>query len=251
MNIDSEQKADISFHLNYLKNLDINGYTLESINFLTNEIIFCKKNEENKIKYNFDEMEKQKNMVGESTINNETTSDVNKILPNSEMLSETSDQNQVFSYKIEKEPQQQSQSQNQNKNQNGGNGLNNTNNKSIFKSSKYSDTSSVKFTEISNYSKTSSAMYNDRSDNFSETSVIGQIGGGIETSDTLMSISELKERKNKSKSSSSSTTFKSNLDIGIFKKSQNQSGGSKSNLDLKKRMGELGINSSSTSSICE
>ena len=39
--------------------------------------------------------------------------------------------------------------------------------------------------------------------------------------------------------------------MDIFKKSKNQEGGFKSNSDLKKKMLEAGINSSSTSSICE
>jgi hypothetical protein len=111
---------------------------------------------------------------------------------------------------------------------------------SIFKSSKYSDTSSAKFTDVGNLSQTSSVNFNGRSDKYSDTSVLAQNGGnGFETSDTLRSVSELKERKNLSKS---------NLDMGIFKKMQ--SGGS-SNLEIKKRMMEVGINSSSTSSVCE
>ena len=129
-------------------------------------------------------------------------------------------------------------------------------NKSIFKSSKYSETSSAKYTDISNFSQTSSVNYNGRSDKYSDTSALGQIGGygdsdasifiqnggeGNETSDTLRSISELKDRKK--------VSSKSNLDIGIFKKVQQQSGGSTN--ELKKRMMEAGINSSSTSSVCE
>ena len=115
--------------------------------------------------------------------------------------------------------------------------------KNIFKSSKYSDTSSIRQSEMLNYSKTSSVAFNDRSDKYSETSVIGQIGGNLDISDTLRSISELKERKSKSSNT--------NLNIGIFKKTQ--TGGSKNDDNLKKKMLEVGINSnsSSTSSICE
>ena len=112
--------------------------------------------------------------------------------------------------------------------------------KNIFKKMNYSETSSIKMSNVTNNSKTSSEMFNGRSDKYSETSIIGQIGGkNNETSETLMGISELKQRK----------TSKSNLDMGIFKK--NQSGGSADN-SVKKKMMDIGINSnSSTSSICE
>ena len=113
--------------------------------------------------------------------------------------------------------------------------------KNIFKKSKYSDTSSVQVNELSNYSKTSSVVFNNRSDKYSDTSIIGQVGGKLnETSDTLMDMSELKQRKN---------VKSSNLDMGIFRK--NQSGGS-IDTNIKKKMINAGINStSSTSSICE
>jgi len=112
--------------------------------------------------------------------------------------------------------------------------------KNIFKKMNYSETSSIKMSNVTNNSKTSSEMFNGRSDKYSETSIIGQIGGkNNETSETLMGISELKQRK----------TYKSNLDMVIFKK--NQSGGSADN-SVKKKMMDIGINSnSSTSSICE
>ena len=123
-------------------------------------------------------------------------------------------------------------------------GGNRKQNKNIFKSSKYSDTSSAVPSDMSKYSKysnTSSVMFNGRSDKYSDTSVLGQIGGkNMQTSDTLMSVSELKERKSKSSSK---------LDVGIFKKIQN--GGSKADPDIKRKMMAVGINSSSTSSICE
>lgn len=113
-------------------------------------------------------------------------------------------------------------------------------NKNIFKSSKYSDTSSVRPEEMSHLSKTSSAVFNARSDKYSDTSVLGQVGG-MGLSDTLNSISELKQRKSKG--------YNSSLDVGIFRKAQ--AGGSANNNELKKKMMDLGINSSSTSSICE
>jgi len=105
--------------------------------------------------------------------------------------------------------------------------------KNIFKKMNYSETSSIKMSNVTNNSKTSSEMFNGRSDKYSETSIIGQIGGkNNETSETLMGISELKQRK----------TSKSNLDMGIFKK--NQSGGSADN-SVKKKMMDIGINSNS------
>ena len=121
--------------------------------------------------------------------------------------------------------------------------------------SKYSDTSSQIYNEDENENENDSItssyqipIKNDilnggryskniRSDMFSETSVINQVNNELETSDTLRSISELKERK-------------SNLNINIFKKTQ--TGGTNTS-DLKKKMLEVGIhsNTSSTSSICE
>lgn len=82
------------------------------------------------------------------------------------------------------------------------------------------------------------------SKDFSETSsvnpkmigkMIGNIMGGGE-SDTLASISEIKERKNK----------KSNLDLNIFK---TQAGGASS--EIKQKLRSMGIHSSSTDSLCE
>jgi hypothetical protein len=125
--------------------------------------------------------------------------------------------------------------------------------KNIFKKINYSETSSIKKSIVSNYSKTSPEIFNERNDNYSETSVVSQIGGkNNQTTDTLMGISEIKQRK----------SFKStNLDMGIFKKNQisNLSDGSLGGLiggladqNIKKKMADIGINSnSSTSSICE
>lgn len=235
----------LRYYLSDLGNLNLNGYNIKNINFCDKEIIFCTTNSSDEYKINFENIENKQRMVEESTSdeNIDLTSDMN-----TEQLKKTDD----FSSTSVNENSEKKLMPKNNEVENQGNQMGG-NNKNIFKSSKYSDTSSNKFNELTNYSKTSSVIYNDRSDNFSETSVIGQIGGGLETSDTLRSVSELKERKNKSsaKTSSHTSTFKSNLDIGIFKKSQNQSGGFKSSLDLKKKMLEAGINSSSTSSICE
>ena len=275
----------IRFYVSDLDDLKVTNdeYKIKSINFLEKEIIFFNSNNNTEYKIKFDEINK-KNMQNKVLMN--TYTDIDKT---SEL---NTDQNKNdFSMTSENNIPGTIQSGGNNKNilksskysdtselnteqnindfsmtsenkilgtiQSGGN------NKNIFKSSKHSDTSSVKFTELSNYSKTSNIMYNDRTDNFSDTSIIGQIGGGIEITDTLRSISELKDRNNKASTKNSisasasasalasASTFKSNLDMGIFKKSQNQSGGSKSNLDLKKKMLEAGINSSSTSSMCE
>ena len=113
--------------------------------------------------------------------------------------------------------------------------------KQIFKTLKYSDTSSVMLTELSNYSNTSQNTFTLGNNKYSETSPMEQLGGKAVDSDTLNSISELRERK--------SNSIKSNLNIDIFRKSLK--GGSVGNQDLSQKLAELGINSSSTSSICE
>jgi hypothetical protein len=111
--------------------------------------------------------------------------------------------------------------------------------KNIFKTLKYSDTSSVMYSELSKYSITSANTFVASKNNFSETSPMEQLGGKVE-SDTLNSISELGERKLNSK--------KSDLNVDIFKRSQK---GGSSNKNILKKIAELGINSSSTSSVCE
>ena len=53
----------------------------------------------------------------------------------------------------------------------------------------------AKFSDMQHFSQTSSVNFNARSDKYSDTSIIGQIGGAdTEISDTLRSVSELKER---------------------------------------------------------
>ena len=113
--------------------------------------------------------------------------------------------------------------------------------KNIFKKSLYSETSSFNQSDMSNYSATSTDVF--RSDKYSETSVIGQVGGRAILSDTLDELSELKQRK------SLNTISSTKLDMGIFTK-KSQSGGAIDS--IKRKMMEIGINSnSSTSSICE
>lgn len=236
--ISENTMTKIKYYLSDLGDLKVNGYKIKNINFLDKVIIFSNSNSSDEYKVNFEEMKNKQNTTSEIVVSKDETI-VSKDLDfetselNTDQKINSGDYSTTSVNQSMVEPKQT-----------GGN------NKNIFKSS---DTSSAKYDELLNNSKTSSAMYNDRTDNFSDTSVIGQIGGEIDISDTLRSISELRERKSKSsnKNSSSTSTFKSNLDMGIFKKSQNQSGGSKSNVDLKKKMLEAGINSSSTSSICE
>lgn len=80
-------------------------------------------------------------------------------------------------------------------------------------------------------------LFRGGANNFSETSSLNprmMMGGG--DSDTLGSLSEIKDRKNK----------KSGLDLNIFSK---QNGGNKKESKLKLK--NMGIHSSSTSSLCE
>ena len=101
--------------------------------------------------------------------------------------------------------------------------------KNFFQKSTYSETSSLKYTDISNISATS-------------TDIAKQIGGelNLTTTDTLNGISELKQKM---------VAKTPNLDMGIFVK-KTQSGGAVDS--IRRKMMDVGINSnSSTSSICE
>ena len=107
----------------------------------------------------------------------------------------------------------------------------------------YSATSEIPIMNIENKifkSSNNTKKYNLNSDNYSSTSNLNMKGGKVEDSDTLMSITELAYIKN-----NSSNKSKNNLDLNIFKK-KFQNGG-KSNSQIL----DIGINSSSTSSICE
>ena len=225
--IDKETKAKLIFALNLIK--DIN------------------ENIDNKIKL-VDLLNKTINFTDGTSINieedlvkpitNEMTSDVNTTIQQVD-FSATSDM--PISTEVKHQVGEVKHQVGEVKHQVGGSN-------SVFKSSKYSETSSAKFSDMQHFSQTSSVNFNARSDKYSDTSIIGQIGGAdTEISDTLRSVSELKERSNKYSKSS-----RSNLDLGIFKKSQShsQSGGSANN-EIKKKMVEAGIHSSSTSSICE
>jgi hypothetical protein len=132
-------------------------------------------------------------------------------------------------------------------NQNGGNysetsDFNPNNNNKIFsetsvtinqnggKKSLYSDTSSFVGSFKNNLSETS--MFKQNTDMYSETS---DFKGGNSDIDTLHSITELEN---------------SQLDLDIFKKHSNQQRGGSLNYN-KLKLNAVGINSSSTSSICE
>ena len=234
MNLDNTTKAKILFSLNLLSGLNINGYKFESYNSSTDELVFSNGSEtykllskelNNKNVTNSDtselntEQNKHKNPLVSDTseINGNETSisePIVDVTSEQNFYSDTSDISGIKSQSVLK----------------GGS-------KNIFKSSKYSDTSSIVPDAMSNYSNTSA---------FSQYGQYAQHGGNFETSDTLNSISDLKERKSNSKSSGS----RINLDIGIFKKNQS-GGGSTNDVNLKKKMQDIGINSSSTSSICE
>lgn len=235
--------SNIVNELNELKNV---GFKVRQIDFVNKSVVLKPKDKDevtlslevllSKTNEDKEDGKKRVELIAE-------TSDYDPRKGLTSEVEETKHSEQQSVQQSEQKPEQQQseqkseQQQSEPKKQTGGS-------RSIFKSSKYSDTSSARFTDMSNFSQTSSVNYNSRSDKYSETSVLGQIGGnGVETSDTLKSISDIKERKNRNSS-------KSNLDIGIFKKLQSQSGGF-SNVDLKKKNLELGINSSSTSSLCE
>ena len=242
-NLPNEMKQDlpnkIVGYINELQEFKNNEFTIKEINFEKEEIVFS--NGKNELKMNLQFIRNKNNSQFTTTENSNETSEMNTEQKFNGVMSDTSNGN-TLTDKFNQLGQKQRQS------------LSGGNNKNIFKSSKYSDTSSLNQTELSNYSNITPVIYNNRSDNFSDTSVLGQNGGGLdnsENSDTLRSVSELKDRKNKFSNKNTTSTFKSNLDMGIFRKSQNQSGGTRSQLDLKKKMIDAGINSSSTSSICE
>ena len=98
------------------------------------------------------------------------------------------------------------------------------------KKSLYSDTSSFVGSFKNNLSETS--MFKQNTDMYSETS---DFKGGNTDVDTLHSITELEN---------------SQLDLDIFKKHSNQQKGGSLNYN-KLKLNAVGINSSSTSSICE
>lgn len=242
MNFQENEKAKIIFGLNLLCGMDVGGYKLKSINVKDDTIIFSNGDKEEKISIKQLMAEKLKEIDNSEVEISEVkkvpelglteTSEIIRNVRNekNELQSETSEQVGGFNFSETSDLSEI----NANKMIGGS--------KNVFiGKSKYSETSSLKMSDMSNYSKTSSVVYNTRSDKYSDTSVIGQIGGkATETTDTLMGVSELKQRK---------SSKQPNLDMGIFRKVQ--SGGS-IDTNIKRKMMDVGINSnSSTSSICE
>lgn len=245
MNLQENEKAKIIFGLNLLCGMDIEGYKLKSINIKDDAIIFTNGDKEEKISIKKLMSETSKEVKNSEVENSEVeqipiiglteTSEIVRNVRNGKDKLETELSEQVGGFDRLNFSETSDLSDIPINKMTGGN-------KNVFiGKSKYSETSSVKMNETSNFSKTSSAVFNGRSDKYSDTSVIGQIGGkSNETSDTLMNISELKSRK---------ISKQPNLDMGIFKKVQ--SGGSV-DTNIRKKMMNVGINSnSSTSSICE
>lgn len=228
MDLRENEKSRISFALSLLSEKTNSGYKLQSFDIKTDSIVFFndEKNQEERISIKKLMKDKDKdNDVSDTSATSPTN--ISAISPTN--ISDTSYDQSGVSTTSDIQPMKDGFFS-----------------KNIFQKAKYSETSSLQQSNMSEYSVTSSDIYNGRSDKYSDTSVIKQVGGrSILTSDTLVDISELKQRK----------SFKSiptpNLDMGIFtKKSQTQSGGSVDN--IKRKMMDIGINSnSSTSSICE
>ena len=263
MNLQENEKAKIIFGLNLLCGMNIGGYKLKSINIKDDAIIFANGDKEEKISVK--ELMSEKSIEVENS-EVETTevknvpqlglTETSEIIRNvrngkDELKTDMSEQVGGFGgYSVSNFSETSDLSEVPMNKMIGGS-------KNVFVGkSKYSETSSLKMSEMSNFSKTSSAVFNARSDKYSDTSVIGQIGqigqmgqmgqmgqtGGKsnETSDTLMGVSELKQRK---------SSKQTNLDMGIFRKVQ--SGGTV-DTNIRRKMMDVGINSnSSTSSICE
>ncbi len=286
MEFDNTTKAKILFGLKLFSELNINGFELKSINMQNKELVFCNSNsnEEKKIligdleNNSKNEIYEKQNIANNEIMNNEVANNeiINKVeISENENNNKSGEEPMIdvsSTVNIESIAPLMSErklvEQKKQVEQKGG--------KSVFKASKYSDTSSNKMSmngmsklsltssiglsEMESDSKFNSGLImnggydnknifksqshkNKNSDGYSETSDIGQIGGNMNSqliSDTLVSISEMKGRK-------STSTSKLNLDI--FKK--NQTGGNKLDSDIKKKMIGAGINSSSTSSICE
>jgi len=249
------EKSRIIFALNLLSEKLESGYKLESLNVKDDCIIFSngEKQEKISIKKIMDVMDKEQNVnseVEKSDVDLETTEMIVKktrnepITDEKTVLSDTSLMSKIGGgYKNFSETSEMYEISEMSEMSNKTNGMTGGS-KNIFQKSKYSETSSLKQTDVSNFSATSTDIFNGRSDKYSDTSVIkGQVGGTNLTSETLNGVSELKQRK----VSKIQSTQK--LDMGIFTK-KSQSGGAVET--IKRKMMDVGINSnSSTSSICE
>jgi hypothetical protein len=249
------EKSRIIFALNLLSEKLESGYKLESLNIKDDCIVFSNgvKQEKISIKKIMEVMDKEQNVNSEveksdmglettemivKETRNEPITDEKTVLSDTSLMSKVGGGYKNFSETSEMyEISEMSEMSNKINRMTGGS-------KNIFQKSKYSETSSLKQTDMSNFSATSTDIFNGRSDKYSDTSSIkGQVGGTNLTSDTLGGVSELKQRK------VSKTQSIQKLDMGIFTK-KSQSGGAVET--IKRKMMDVGINSnSSTSSICE
>ena len=145
MNLDNITKAKIMFGLNLLSGLNVDGYKFISYNANTDELVFS--NGSNDFKLTTKDLNKTEIInnedINSDTSNLDTDQQVKKLL-----LSETSEDNSLITsgIKLDKLPTKI-----------------HGDNKNVFKSSKYSDTSSPRQTEISNYSTTSDMQMFDKS----------------------------------------------------------------------------------------
>ena len=127
----------------------------------------------------------------------------------------------------------------------------------VFNSEKYSDTSFFN-SEQNLESNQMSATSNNNSNFVSKYNQQILTGGNFIKKDSVSKYSVTSSARDQINSNLSETSeiiqnggnSSSKLDVDIFKKSMIQSGGSKK-INLKKKMTEIGINSTTTSSICE
>jgi hypothetical protein len=230
------EKSRIIFALNLLSDKLESGYKLESLNVKDDCIIFSNNNNNKQEKIS---IKKIMELINKNELN-KSISETSSVMiggenTNFSETSETSETSEMY------EISEMSDIQSTSNKLTGGS-------KNIFQKSKYSETSSLKQSDMSNFSVTSSDIFNTRTNKYSDTSDIKEQFGGNSnlTSDTLIGISEIKQTK-VFKTQTQTQTQK--LDMGIFTKKQ-QSGGAVDT--IKRRMMDVGINSnSSTSSICE
>lgn len=258
------EKSRIIFALNLLSEKLESGYKLDSLNFKDDSIVFSNdvKQEKISIKKIMEVMDKEQNSDIKQSNNKNTeieiTETTEKIVKETRdgpmtddkmLMSETSvlKGGEYGNFSETSEMYEISEMSEMSVMPSVSNKMIGGNSKNIFQKTKYSETSSLKQTDVSNFSVTSTDIFNGRSDKYSDTSVIkGQVGGTNLTSDTLGGVSELKQRKVSNTQSQLPTP---KLDMGIFTK-KSQSGGAVDS--LKRKMMNIGINSnSSTSSICE
>jgi len=183
------EKSRIIFALNLLSEKLESGYKLESLNVKDDCIIFSngEKQEKISIKKIMDVMDKEQNVnseVEKSDVDLETTEMIVKktrnepITDEKTVLSDTSLMSKIGGgYKNFSETSEMYEISEMSEMSNKTNGMTGGS-KNIFQKSKYSETSSLKQTDVSNFSATSTDIFNGRSDKYSDTSVIkGQVRG--------------------------------------------------------------------------